>query len=122
MDPKELLSWPRGETQALDRISVVLTAGLYPLLEQLANQPEAQTMEMGRLGLRTLLPYFRWDSNTCVGRAIPHSSILCLISLMMGAYPIMHRHGGKIMSELLACIGRVQRDLDMHEKFQDGRL
>ena len=35
---------------------------------------------------------------------------------MMGAYPMMARHGGKLMSELLSCVGRAQRDLQIQEK------
>ena len=35
---------------------------------------------------------------------------------MMGAYPMMARHGGKLMSELLSCVGRAQRELQIQEK------
>jgi len=79
-------------------------------------------MEMGRLGLKTLLPLIRWDSKARGSRRIQCASIACLISLMMGAYPIMERHGGKIMSELLACLGRAKRDLDIDERLQDRHL
>jgi hypothetical protein len=84
----------------------LLMGGIIPLLQQHANNEQQQeavpadAMELGRLGLVTLLPLLRWNSSS-----VQLPALVALIHLMMGAYPILPRHGGKIMCELLACLG-----------------
>ena len=112
---------PFGKTEALELLCGVLVGSLHPLLVQLAQLPDANAMELGRLGLSVLLPLIRWDSQGEAGRKIQYASVGCLISLMLGAYPVMQRHGGKIMAELVACVGRAQRDMVIHDTIQ-GRV
>jgi hypothetical protein len=68
-------------------------------------------MEMGRKGLRALLSMLRWDIGVSA-KKLQVASLVALINLMMAAYPIMPHHGGKIMSELLACWGHANRILE----------
>lgn len=118
---KNSFAGPGAEPEALEVLFICLVSCVQPLLHELAQLPEAGAMELGRSGMRVLLPLIRWDSNTIWGRKIQVASMECLLSLMMGAYPIMERHGGKIMSELISCIGRLQRDVDIQNKLErDG--
>lgn len=99
----------------------LLMGGIIPLLQQHANYnemqqqeaavPDADAMELGRLGLVTLLPLLRWNSSSST-RVVQLPALVALIHLMMGAYPILPRHGGKIMCELLACLGHAADDDD----------
>lgn len=109
---------PGAKDETLELLCAMLGGSLQPLLHKLAQLPDANAMELGRQGLSVLLPLIRWDSNTRYGRRIQVASMACLTSLMMGAYPMMIRHGGKIMSELLSCVGRAQRDLQIQKKVQ----
>jgi hypothetical protein len=84
----------------------LLVGGIIPLLQQHADEPEADALELGRLGLATLLPLLQWDATPQTQVA----ALVALIHLMMGAYPILPRHGGKVMCELLACLGHATRD------------
>ena len=131
----EILTWiqqrsycgPNGESGILSALTVALTETNI-LLGQIASEPNAEAIEVGRLGLCTLLPLIRWNSTSLTsvtGRRIQTLSLCCLISLMMGAYPMMERHGEKIMTELLSCVGRALNDLkilhDMQDKVYQGR-
>jgi hypothetical protein len=109
---------PGAKDETLELLCAMLGGSLQPLLHKLAQLPDANAMELGRQGLSVLLPLIRWDSNTRYGRRIQVASMACLTSLMMGAYPMMIRHGGKITSELLSCVGRAQRDLQIQKKVQ----
>jgi hypothetical protein len=84
----------------------LLVGGIIPLLQQHADEPEADALELGRQGLAALLPLLHWDATPQTQVA----ALVALIHLMMGAYPILPRHGGKIMCELLACLGHATRD------------
>jgi hypothetical protein len=64
---------------------------------------------MARLGLSALLSLLEWDYGL-EGRRIQMAAMCALISLMMGAHPILPRHGGKIMTQLMTCIGRANQD------------
>ena len=88
-------------------LSIVM-GGLIPLLNQHAHLPNADTLEMGRAGLRTLLPHLKWDFGL-QGKKLQAASLVALINLMVGAYPIIPGHGGNIMSALLACWGHANR-------------
>ena len=81
----------------------LLIAGVVPLLQQHANLPNADAMELGRFGLSTLLPLVAGDF---VDLKTQKAALVALINLMMGAYPIIPHHGGKIMSTLLATAAR----------------
>uniref|UniRef100_A0A7S3PTP5 Uncharacterized protein n=1 Tax=Chaetoceros debilis TaxID=122233 RepID=A0A7S3PTP5_9STRA len=107
---------PGGDADTIDSLCVTLTSGVHPLLEHLAHFSDESELEIGRLGMATLLPLIRWDSVNERSRKIQYASISCLINLMICAYPIMPRHGGKLMAELLSCIGRLQRDTDIQNK------
>ena len=115
---KSSYSGPGGKPESLELLYVMLAGTLQPILHKLAQLPNANSMELGRQGLSIILPLIRWDSNTPSGRRIQISSMSCLSSLMMGAYPMMVRHGEKIMAELLSCVGRAQRDLQIQEHVQ----
>jgi hypothetical protein len=122
----EIISWvnkriycgPNGEAKLVSALTASLVSGVHCSLVQIANQPNADAAEIARLGLSTLLPLIRWDASSLVGRRVQFTAISCLISLMMGAYPIMEKHGGKIMAELLSCIGRGLRDLRIQENLR----
>ena len=92
-------------------LSIVM-GGLIPLLNQHASLPNADTLEIGRAGLRTLLPHLQWDFGL-QGKKLQAASLVALINLMVGAYPIMPGHGGNIMSALLACWGHANRALGL---------
>ena len=78
----------------------LLVGGIVPLLKQLAEEPRADAMEFGRLGLSTLLSLLQSFDSATQGAAL-----VALIHLLLGAYPIMPRHGGLIMSHLVSCLG-----------------
>jgi hypothetical protein len=119
---KSSFAGPGAESESLEVLFISLASCLQPLLHALAQLPEAGAMELGRAGLAVLLPLIRWDSNTLWGRKVQVASMECLLSLMMGAYPIMGRHGGKIMSELISCVGRLQRDVAIQNEVQNRSL
>ncbi|CAB9523935.1 hypothetical protein SEMRO_1474_G275690.1 [Seminavis robusta] len=116
----------------------LLVGGIIPLLQQHATLPECTTsidaLEVGRLGLQALLPIVRFSAGYRVDndstmtnddklnetRKLLGPSVLALTHLMQAAYPIMPRHGGKIMSELLGLLGNLQPQVTTTE--QDGRL
>jgi hypothetical protein len=87
----------------------LLIAGVVPLLQQHANLPDADAMELGRLGLSTLLPLVAGDF---VDSKTQKAALVALINLMMGAYPIIPHHGGKIMSTLLIAAARASSNED----------
>ena len=109
-----------------DLLWSLLVGGILPLLYQHSTKKEAvenvDAMEMGRLGLTALLPILRYSSGwsmdddnaddkteSNLSRKLLAPSVLALVYLLQAAYPIMPRHGGKIMSELLALLGNLQR-------------
>jgi hypothetical protein len=118
---KNSYTGPGADPESLELLCVCLVTCLQPLLHELAQLPDAAAMELGRAGLIVLLPLIRWDSNNLWPRKVQVAAMECLLSLMMGAYPIMERHGGKIMSELISCVGRLQRDVVIHEKVHNAR-
>jgi hypothetical protein len=90
----------------------LLVGGIHPLLVGHAENESfivADSMEMARLGLSALLSLLEWDYGL-EGRRIQMAAMCALISLMMGAHPILPRHGGKIMTQLMTCIGRANQD------------
>jgi hypothetical protein len=103
---------PGGETNSLCLLITVLLGELLPLSDLLARRPSADGMELGTFGLSVLLPLIRWDSTSALARKVQFGALLSLISHMMSSYPVMKIHGGKIMTELLSCIGRAQRDIE----------
>ena len=94
-----------------DMLGGILVGGISSLLKQHANCSNADTMELGRLGLYTLLLIIKRGSTSRKSITVKLAAIVCLISLIMGACPILTNHGGTIMSGLISCIGREQRDL-----------
>ena len=117
---KESLNWiqknsyvgPGGENIALSLLITALLGEFQPISEMLARRPYADGMEMGTLGLTVLLPLIRWDSTSLLARKVQFAALISLISHMLSSYPVMSMHGGKIMTELLSCIGRAQRDAE----------
>eukprot|EP00550_Attheya_septentrionalis_P007206 CAMPEP_0198286972 /NCGR_PEP_ID=MMETSP1449-20131203/5921_1 /TAXON_ID=420275 /ORGANISM="Attheya septentrionalis, Strain CCMP2084" /LENGTH=795 /DNA_ID=CAMNT_0043984841 /DNA_START=327 /DNA_END=2714 /DNA_ORIENTATION=+ len=90
----------------------LLVGGIHPLLVRHAENESfitADSMEMARLGISALLSLLEWDYGL-EGRRIQMAAMCALISLMMGAHPILPRHGGKIMTQLMTCIGRANQD------------
>ena len=121
-----------------DLLWSLLVGGIIPLLYQHQTEKGAidnvDAMEIGRLGLTALLPILRYSSGWSLDndddadadersskfsatsssnynstRKLLAPSVLALVYLLQVAYPIMPRHGGKIMSELLALLGNLQR-------------
>jgi hypothetical protein len=79
-------------------------------------EPNASAMELGRLGLTTLLSVLNTtflDSNIC------GATLVALMHLMMGAHPILPRHGGQVMSQLLASFCRRAEYCGDDDKWDD---
>lgn len=113
-----LVRMQRGDDKPL--VAGVLVGGIDVLLDQHANLPDADAMEILRSGLVTLLPLIRWDGSDAASRTVQLAALAGLVSLLMGAHPLAPRHGGKIMSEVLSCLGRSGRDLSIGEKVRGG--
>ena len=96
--------WQHCAQQNVQLLLGLLVGGIVPLLQQLADEPNADAMELGRLGLNALLSTLHTFHPSIQG-----ASLMALIHLLLGAYPIMTRHGGVIMSNLLACLGRANQ-------------
>jgi len=93
-----------------ERISGALVAGINPLLAQLAQFPNARSIEIARVGLATILPLISWSGISLEVRSAQVSALANLVSLMNGAYPIMPRHGKKIMTEVFLLLDRSDKD------------
>ena len=92
------------------RIWAALVTGINPLLNLLAELPQAASTEIGRAGLATILLLVGWPGMSLESRSIQISALCALLSLMKGAYPIVNRHGTKIMIELFALRHRLDND------------
>jgi hypothetical protein len=92
----------------------LLIGGVIPLLFQHSQQPNADAMELGRLGLSAILPLLE---NEFTDTAIKLAALIALINLIIGAYPIMSDHGGKILCHILAFgLSLTPRNLGENEK------
>jgi hypothetical protein len=106
----------------------LLMGTILPLLADHAAAENADAMELGRLGLTALLPLLHtevlpalWQGDddddddqarllaSLVRHEIPLLALVALSQLLVAAHPIMPRHGGKIASALLACMGHHHR-------------
>jgi hypothetical protein len=107
----------------------LLAGAILPLLADHIAAENADAMELGRLGLTALLPLLEtepalsslWNSDEDNGndndddqkrlitlrvrQEIPLLALVALGQLLVAAHPMMPRHGGKIASALLACMG-----------------
>jgi hypothetical protein len=91
----------------------ILVGAVVPLLYDHAVDAihsNTEVMELGRLGVTALLPLLQTDDSVACGihsptMAVPLAAATALLNLLVAAYPVMPRHGGKIMSALLACMG-----------------
>jgi hypothetical protein len=107
----------------------LLMGAILPLLADHIAAENADAMELGRLGLTALLPLLQtepalsslWNNDddndnddgdnqtrlltSRVRHEIPLLALVALSQLLVAAHPIMPRHGGKIASALLACMG-----------------
>ena len=102
-----------------------LLGGAHPLLSELADLPDeiAASVELVRPGLAVLLPIIGWDMPRMrvTSRQLQLTALACLEELMVGGHPIVPRHAGKMLSELLGCICRAQKDIDFMESVdRDG--
>ena len=97
-----------------------LLGGAHPILSELADLPDeiAASVELVRPGLAVLLPIIGWDMPRMrvTSRQLQLSALACLEELMVGGHPIVPRHTGKILSELLGCICRAQKDVELMER------
>ena len=94
-----------------------LLGGAHPILSELADLPDeiAASVELVRPGLAVLLPTIGWDMPRMrvTSRQLQLTALACLEELMVGGHPIVPRHTGKILSELLGCICRAQKDVEL---------
>eukprot|EP00526_Cylindrotheca_closterium_P005874 CAMPEP_0113621982 /NCGR_PEP_ID=MMETSP0017_2-20120614/11252_1 /TAXON_ID=2856 /ORGANISM="Cylindrotheca closterium" /LENGTH=572 /DNA_ID=CAMNT_0000531777 /DNA_START=216 /DNA_END=1931 /DNA_ORIENTATION=+ /assembly_acc=CAM_ASM_000147 len=90
----------------------VLVGGVIPLLFQHAKLPNADAIELGRLGLSAILPLL--VSETTEKKALA-SLFVAMINLMAGAYPMMAHHRGKIMTHLLAATTKLKMSDDSED-------
>ena len=93
-----------------ERITGALVAGINPLLAQLAHLSNARSIEIARVGLATILPLISWSGMSLEVRSAQVSALASLVSLMNGAYPIMPKHGKKIMTEVFLLLDRSDKD------------
>ena len=93
-----------------ERIAGAFVAGINPLLAQLADFPEAASVEIARAGLAAILPLVGWSGTALEVRSAQVSALAGLISLMNGSYPIMPHHGKKIMTGVFLLLDRSDKD------------
>lgn len=84
----------------------ILVGGVIPLLYQHAQATNPDAIEVGRLGLSALLPLI---GGNFVDTKLLVASLVGLINLMVGAYPMMVHHGGKILSHLLVATSELKQ-------------
>lgn len=85
------------------------------LLNDHTKQENADGFELGRPGLRALLPFIRlhYESDlSSHGPEVPTLTLLALMNLLIAAHPMIHHHAGKILCELLACIAHFSKMMD----------
>lgn len=104
-----------------ERIVGMLVAGINPLLAMLTELPDAAAVEIARVGLSAVLPLIGWRGSSLESHAIHITSIACLLSLINGAYPIMPKHGGKILTEILLLLDRIDKQKDFHLESDDHK-
>ena len=93
-----------------ERIAGMLVAGVNPLLALLAKLPDAAAVEIARVGLSAVLPLMAWRGSSLESHSVQIASMACLVLLMNGAFPIMPKHGGKILTEVLLLLDRIDKD------------
>jgi hypothetical protein len=120
----------------------LLVGAVLPLLADHIATESADAMELGRLGLGALLPLLQTepalssfgnsddDNNnhddqkrqltSRVRHEIPLLALVALSQLLVAAHPVMPRHGGKIASALLACMGH-HHDLQQQQEVSAAR-
>ena len=90
----------------------ILMGGIHPLLVQHAKVPTYDdTVELFRHGIQCLFPLLRFNSSAVSCRKVQLCTLSCLLTLYKSSKPIVHRHGGKLMSELLGCAGRIWKGI-----------
>ena len=92
------------------RIAGAFVAGINPLLAQLADFPEAASVEIARIGLAAMLPLVGWSGIGLGVRSAQISALAGMISLMNGSYPVMSHKGKKIMTALFLLLDRADKD------------
>jgi hypothetical protein len=83
---------------------------LISILYDHVQQENADCVELGRLGLKAILPLVRLYHEmeySAHGPQIPVLALATLSNLLVAAHPIMPRHANKIICELVACLGRI---------------
>lgn len=111
---------PGRKSSELEIVSVMLIGSISPLLNELSTITYAPCMEVFRLGLSVMLPILRWEADTDAARSIQIMTLMSLVSLMISSHPLVPRHGGKIMSELLSSIGRITRQSQIKKQVQNS--
>lgn len=110
-------------TQQAYALSALL-GGAHPVLSELADMPDeiAASVELIRPGLAVLLPIIGWDmpQMKVSSRQLQLTALACLEELMIGGHPVVPRHTGKIMSELVGCICRAKKDIDLMKRIDRG--
>ena len=102
-----------------------LLGGAHPILSKLADMPDeiAASVELVRPGLAVLLPIIGWDmpQMRITSRVLQLTALACLEELIVGGHPIVPRHAGKIISELLGCVCRARKDVELMKRVdRDG--
>ncbi len=100
-----------GKDRNDERIVGALVAGIDPLLAVLASLPNAAAIEIARVGLSVILPLIGWRGMSMESRSIQIAALAGLLCLLEGAYPIMTRHGTKIMTEIFIMLDRSDKDV-----------
>ena len=108
----QLGNYESDDGGGMSMLWALLAAAIVPLLHDHASDPSnpADGVEVGRLGLTALLsilalePPLPTSSMYQMALQIRVAALVALHNLLLAAYPIMPRHGGKIQCSLLACI------------------
>ena len=88
----------------------LVSSGVAPLLAFLAQRDNPELIEIVRPCLAALIPIIE-SSSISYGAPIIITSLSCIISLVKGSWPIIHKHSKKIIVCLLICIGKCDRSM-----------
>ena len=85
-----------------------IVGGIYPLMTINKDKDDSRLVETLRPSLMALLPIIKTKS-AIFDFPLVVGCLTCLNVLLKGSWPIIEKHGGKVMSALLICVGKNER-------------